>query len=73
MTLTKLLVPTCTQMLGALSGWLQKAQDQLPQESWFALGRLLTSSGPELGLLEVREIELAPAAEATSDAAPAAG
>lgn len=30
MTLTALLVPTYTQMLQALSGWLEKAQDQLP-------------------------------------------
>ncbi len=30
MSLTNLLVPTYTQMLGALSGWLKKAQEQLP-------------------------------------------
>lgn len=37
MTLTKLIVPTCTQMLGALSGWLTKAQEQLPQAEAEAL------------------------------------
>lgn len=31
MSLTKLLVPTYTQMLKALSGWLEKAQEQLPE------------------------------------------
>lgn len=31
MSLTKLLVPTYTQMLRALSGWLKKAQEQIPQ------------------------------------------
>lgn len=30
MSLTKLLVPTFTQMLGTLSGWLTKAQEQMP-------------------------------------------
>jgi uncharacterized protein len=30
MSLTKLLVPTYTQMLRALSGWLKKAQEQIP-------------------------------------------
>lgn len=30
MTLTNLLVPTFTQLLRALSGWLEKAQEQLP-------------------------------------------
>lgn len=30
MSLTNLLVPTFTQMLGALSGWLDKARSQLP-------------------------------------------
>lgn len=30
MSLTDLLVPTCAQMLRALSGWLDKAQRQLP-------------------------------------------
>jgi len=32
MSLTNLLVPTYTQMLGSLSGWLKKAQEQLPKE-----------------------------------------
>ena len=31
MTLTKLLVPTFTQMLNTLSGWLEKAEAQLPE------------------------------------------
>lgn len=31
MSLTKLLVPTYTQMLRALSGWLKKAQTQIPK------------------------------------------
>ena len=37
MTLTKLLVPTYTQMLGTLSGWLKKAQEQLPKADAEAL------------------------------------
>jgi hypothetical protein len=37
MLLTKLLVPTYTQMLGALSGWLRKAQEQIPQTEAEAL------------------------------------
>lgn len=37
MTLTKLLVPTCTQMLGALSLWLKKAQAQMPDADAEAL------------------------------------
>jgi hypothetical protein len=32
-TLTELLVPTCTRMLGALDGWLQKAETQLGSEA----------------------------------------
>jgi type VI secretion system protein ImpE len=45
-------------------------------EQYRGLGqRLLTSSGPELGLLEVREIELTPApvVDAETDPAPSAG
>ena len=30
MQLTQLLVPTCRQLLGTFSGWLKKAQEQLP-------------------------------------------
>jgi hypothetical protein len=37
MSLTQLLVPTFTQMLRALSGWLKKAQAQLPQADAEAL------------------------------------
>lgn len=37
MTLTNLLVPTYTQMLGALSGWLKKAQQQLSEADAEAL------------------------------------
>lgn len=37
MQLTKLLVPTYTQMLRTLSGWLKKAQDQLPEAEAQAL------------------------------------
>lgn len=37
MFLTKLLIPTYTQMLKALSGWLKKAQEQLPEEDAEAL------------------------------------
>ena len=37
MSLTQLLVPTYTQMLKALSGWLEKAQDQLPEAEANAL------------------------------------
>ena len=37
MSLTKLLVPTYTQMLKALSGWLEKAQEQLPEADVAAL------------------------------------
>lgn len=37
MSLTQLLVPTYTQMLQALSGWLNKAQVQLPQADAEAL------------------------------------
>ncbi|MCW8193707.1 DUF1993 domain-containing protein [Proteobacteria bacterium 005FR1] len=37
MSLTKLLVPTYTQMLGALSAWLEKAQDQMPEADAEAL------------------------------------
>jgi uncharacterized protein len=37
MSLTKLLVPTYTQMLRALSGWLKKAQEQIPQADAEAL------------------------------------
>jgi uncharacterized protein len=37
MTLTNLLVPTYTQMLKMLSGWLIKAQAQLPKEEAEAL------------------------------------
>ena len=37
MSLTNLLVPTYTQMLGALSGWLKKAQEQLTAEEAEAL------------------------------------
>lgn len=32
MSLTNLLIPTYTQMLGSLSGWLNKAEQQLPAE-----------------------------------------
>ncbi|MGI4955174.1 MAG: DUF1993 family protein, partial [Janthinobacterium lividum] len=31
MTLTSLVVPTCRQMLNTLSGWLDKAEAQMPQ------------------------------------------
>ncbi|WNL43330.1 DUF1993 domain-containing protein [Halomonas sp. PAMB 3264] len=37
MSLTQLLVPTYTQMLGALSNWLKKAQSQLPDDEAQAL------------------------------------
>lgn len=37
MSLTKLLVPTYTHMLKALSGWLEKAQEQLPEADVAAL------------------------------------
>lgn len=37
MLLTTLLVPTYTQMLSALSGWLKKAQEQIPQADAEAL------------------------------------
>ena len=37
MSLTELLVPTFTQMLRALSSWLKKAQEQLPQADAEAL------------------------------------
>jgi len=37
MSLTNLLVPTYTQMLGALSGWLTKAQAQMPKGNADAL------------------------------------
>ncbi|MEX0738966.1 MAG: DUF1993 domain-containing protein [Pseudohongiella sp.] len=37
MSLTKLLVPTHTQMLGALSNWLKKAQEQMPKADAEAL------------------------------------
>jgi hypothetical protein len=37
MQLTKLLVPTYVQMLGALSGWLGKAQEQLSKDEAEAL------------------------------------
>ncbi|MBB4858578.1 hypothetical protein HNO88_001901 [Novosphingobium chloroacetimidivorans] len=37
MSLTNLLVPTFTQMLGALSGWLDKARSQLPDAEAEAL------------------------------------
>lgn len=37
MSLTKLLVPTYTQMLGTLSGWLTKAQAQMPKAEAEAL------------------------------------
>jgi uncharacterized protein len=33
MSLTKLLVPTYTQMLRALSSWLKKAQEQMPADA----------------------------------------
>ncbi|RXR26552.1 DUF1993 domain-containing protein [Sphingobium fluviale] len=37
MSLTSLLVPTFTQMLGAMSGWLNKAQAQMPGQEAEAL------------------------------------
>ncbi|QTD56942.1 DUF1993 domain-containing protein [Parasphingorhabdus cellanae] len=37
MSLTKLLVPTYVQMLKALSGWLKKAEAQMPKENAEAL------------------------------------
>lgn len=37
MSLTQLLVPTYTQMLKALSGWLKKAQEQIPNADAEAL------------------------------------
>ncbi|WP_457809298.1 DUF1993 domain-containing protein [Kushneria sp. EE4] len=37
MSLTTLLVPTFTQMLGTLSGWLEKAQRQMPEDQAQAL------------------------------------
>ena len=37
MSLTNLLVPTYTQMLRALSGWLKKSQEQIPQADAEAL------------------------------------
>lgn len=37
MSLTRLLVPTYTQMLGMLSGWLKKAQTQMGEEDAEAL------------------------------------
>lgn len=48
MSLTKLIVPTCTQMLRALSGWLTKAQDQMSSSDAQALlsARLATDMFP---------------------------
>lgn len=37
MSLTKLLIPTCAQMLKGLSGWLDKAHKQLPEAEAEAL------------------------------------
>lgn len=37
MSLTNLLVPSYTQMLGSLSGWLKKAQEQMPSAEAEAL------------------------------------
>lgn len=37
MSLTNLLVPSYTQMLGSLSGWLKKAQEQMPSAKAEAL------------------------------------
>jgi len=37
MQLTTLLIPTYTQMLKTLSGWLKKAQNQLPEAESQAL------------------------------------
>jgi hypothetical protein len=46
MTLTNLLIPTYTQMLKSLSGWLQKAQKQLPEAEAEAL--LLARLAPDM-------------------------
>lgn len=46
MSLTKLLVPTYTQMLQALSGWLKKAQAQMPKADAEAL--LLARLAPDM-------------------------
>ena len=42
---------TCSPRRRALSSFVAIAQGQLPQESWFALGRLLTTAGGEPALL----------------------
>lgn len=48
MQLTTLLVPTYTQMLKTLAGWLKKAQAQLPEAAGVTIGssRLLRSPEP---------------------------
>lgn len=48
MSLTRLLVPTFTQMLSTLSGWLRKAEEQLPAADAEALlsARLATDMYP---------------------------
>ncbi len=46
MRLTELLVPTCTNMLKALSGWLGKAQAQMPETEAEAL--LLAHLAPDM-------------------------
>jgi cyclic beta-1,2-glucan synthetase len=46
--------PSCYDLLASearLAGFVAIAQGQLPQESWFALGRLLTTTGGESILL----------------------
>ncbi|MEO1244301.1 MAG: DUF1993 domain-containing protein [Pseudomonadota bacterium] len=46
MSLTDLLVPTYKQMLKALSGWLDKAQEQLPEAEAVLTARLATDMYP---------------------------
>ncbi|MGF1474839.1 MAG: DUF1993 family protein [Geminicoccaceae bacterium] len=46
MSLTNLLVPTYTQMLQALSGWLEKAQKQVPEAEALLSARLAPDMFP---------------------------
>lgn len=46
MSLTNLLVPTYTQMLQALSGWLEKAQTQIPDAEALLSARLAADMYP---------------------------
>lgn len=46
MSLTNLLIPTYTNMLKALSGWLGKAQEQMPEAEALLLARLTPDMFP---------------------------